>query len=52
VKVTGIIAAILVLLYVILLHAGVIGRHGPGLHGGHAGHLPSREAAGHAGGHR
>jgi hypothetical protein len=33
VKVSGIVTIVLVVLVVILLHTGVIGRHGPGRHG-------------------
>ena len=39
VKVTGVLAAVLVLIFVALLHAGVV--RGPGLHGGHGDHQPS-----------
>jgi hypothetical protein len=49
VKVTGIIAGLLVLVFVGLLHAGIIGRHGPGLHGLHSGHSTSGEHPQHAG---
>jgi hypothetical protein len=34
VKVAGVLAAVLVLILVALMHAGVL--HGPGLHGGHS----------------
>jgi hypothetical protein len=42
VKVAGVVAAVLVLIFVALLHAGVI--HGPGLHGGQGDHQPSAGA--------
>jgi hypothetical protein len=52
VKVTGVIAAAFVLLFVILMHAGIVGRHGPGLHGMHGDHVPPANAAGHMHDHR
>ena len=42
VKVTGVLAAVLVLIFVALLHAGVV--RGPGLHGGHGDHQTSGDA--------
>jgi hypothetical protein len=50
VKVTAILAGVLVLIFVALLHAGVL--HGTGLHGLHGGHSSSGEAPEHAGGRR
>jgi hypothetical protein len=55
VKVSGTIAAVLAVVFVILQLTGVIGRHGPGRHGGHEpssggaeDHAPPADHAGHA----
>lgn len=52
VKVSGSIAIVLAILFVILQIGGVIGRHGPGRHGGHGdqapeGHNPPGAHGGH-----
>jgi hypothetical protein len=55
VKVSGTIAIILAVLFIILQLTGVIGRHGPGRHGGHGqpasapqGRTPRGDHSGHA----